>query len=257
MEMIKNYFLPDLSSATPAGYLSAGHFTWSLITFFIWVGAAIFFGIRMKGKDDKKQDRVLAIATIIMLVFEGTGIILDCVRTGSLNILKGELPFYLCSIQFVNQPVACWGKGRIKKVAKNFLFIWGFITAIFGIFLDASCYGWFPLVSFEVLRNTVTHGISGFGALYLIVSGQINMKKKDILPVMAEFGIFLICALICAWTLGENYMFFLHDSGTPFRFFYAAVKGNMVLYDISVAAGMSFYALLFWGVYTLIKRAAS
>lgn len=220
-DMLKDFFIPDINSLTPVGYLSPGHLIWS-------------------------------VATIIMLSFEFLDIILDCVRAGTISELKSELPFYLCSTQFINQPIACWGKGKVKETAKNFLFIWGFLNAIFGVFLDAGCFAQFPLMSYEVLRITVTHCISGFGALYVAVSGQIHMKKKDILPVMAEYGIFLVVALICAWTLNENYMFFLHDSGTPFHYFYLAVKGNMVLYDISVAFGMSLYALLFWGIYMII-----
>ena len=92
------------------------------------------------------------------------------------------------TIACVSIPLAAFSKGRVKEAALDFVFIFGLLGALLGTYGAGNNYGTYPVLCFDNVVSGITHCISGFVSLYIIISGMQSMKKKN-LPI--TFGILL------------------------------------------------------------------
>ena len=104
------------------------------------------------------------------------------------------------------------------------------------------------------MESGLIHGISGFAAIYIFVSGMDSLRRRDI---WITFGI-LTGLCIAAYTanvlIGYNYMFLMQGDGTPYDIVYNAVGGSPVLYPLSVVGLFLMYIAIFYRVVFLIRR---
>ena len=164
------------------------------------------------------------------------------------------LPLFLCSIQLITIPLAAFSKGRIKEAALDFVFIFGILGAILGTYGAGNNYGSYPVLSFDNVISGITHTISGFASLYIIISGMESMKKKNIGIPFTILLSFCVAAYIANISLDYNYMFLMRGDGTPYDIFYNLVGGNPVIYPIIVVLLFVLYISAFYYVYYLIKN---
>ncbi|MBR2971097.1 MAG: YwaF family protein [Clostridia bacterium] len=236
-----------------------GAYSWQHLTFVttlmvIMVLSAIFLGKRYKNQELAAKNKVLIWAAILIDGFELAKIIIACSLDGSIAPLRMMLPLFLCSIQLIAIPLAAFSKGKLKNAALDFVLIFGILGAVMGTYGAAQNYNAYPVLSWPNLVSGITHSISGFASLYIILSGMASMKKESIPICLSILSAFCILAYIANITLDYNYMFLMRGDGTPYDIFFNLVGGSPILYPLIVVALFFVYILGFYYVYILIKH---
>ncbi len=248
-----------------------GAFSWQhilFVSFFVlaMIGLAIFFGLWLRNKDYKTKNKVIIVSAITIDSFELVKIIVRCIDSDNIGkTLLNTLPLFLCSIQLIAIPVAAFCKGRLKEAALDFVVIFGILGALFGPIGAFQDYNAYPVLSFHNTVSAITHSISGFTSLYIIISGMASMKKKNIWITSTILGVFCVLAYGANILTGSlngdifndssNYMFLMYHDGTPYQIVYNLVNGNKVLYPMLVVLLFVAYMALFYLIFILIKNA--
>ena len=245
------------------GYQRAaeGYFSWQHITFvtflmIVMVALAVFFGRRNRGGDEKKQNSVLVVSAILIDAFELWKIVLFCIRSNNPWDWLYTLPLFLCSIQLITIPLAAFSHGRVKEAALDFVSIFGLLGAVLGTYLAGNNYSCYPVLSFDNVVSGITHSISGFAALYILIAGMTSMKRRNIFITFSILLSFSVMAYIANVLLDYNYMFLMRGDGTPYDILYNLVSGNRVVYPILVVFLLIAYIAAFYGAYFAITKKA-
>ena len=164
------------------------------------------------------------------------------------------LPLFLCSIQLITIPLAAFAKGRIKEASLDFVLIFGILGAVLGTYLAGNNYSSYPVLSFDNVVSGITHSISGFASLYILISGMASMKKQNIVISFSILLSFCVLAYIANVVLDYNYMFLMRGDGTPYDIVFNLVNGNKVLYPLIVVILFIIYISLFYYVFFLISK---
>ena len=239
---------------TPEGYMSWQHLLFVSSLMLIMIALAVFLGLRNRKKDEKSKNKILIWSAILIDSFEILKFIIVCSREASIEPMLRMLPLFLCSIQLITIPLAAFAKGRIKEAALDFVFIFGILGAFAGTYGAGQNYSAYPVLSFDNVVSGITHSISGFASLYIIISGMASMKTKNIWISFSILIGFCVLAYIADVTIPYNYMFLMAGDGTPYDIFYNLVKGNKVLYPMIVVILFLMYISIFYLVYLLIQR---
>ena len=256
--MIKEFFGIGGFDRTPEGYMSWQHLTFVTSLMVIMVLCAVWLGLKNRKESDKTKNNVLIFSAFLINIIELTKTIYYCIDAGSLSAIRSNLPLFLCSIQLIAIPLAAFAKGRLKESALDFVFIFGWLGAVLGTYAAGQNYGSYPVISFINVNSGLTHAISGFCSLYIVISGMASMKKKNIWITITT----LTCFVIAAYTVNcinapdyqHNYMFLTAGDGTPYDIIYNLVKGNAVLYPIGVALLFFVYIAIFYLCYSMFSK---
>lgn len=227
-------------------------FVGSMIALMLFL--AIFLGKRNAKAEDQVKNRVLIWAALLIDGFELFKIVLLCFRNEDPWNWLYNLPLFLCSIQLITIPLAAFAKGRIREASLDFVSIFGMLGAILGTIGAGNNYGTYPVLCFDNVVSAITHCISGFSALYIILSGMASLKKKNIwITFMVLFG-FCVAAYVVNILVDYNYMFLMAGDGTPYDILYNLVGGSPVLYPLGVVVLFVVYILCFYGVHALVVK---
>lgn len=237
------------------GYLSWQHLTFVSAMMVLMIGLAIFFGLRQR--NTAGRDRVLITAAIAIDCFELFKIVLVCIRGKDPMGWLYDLPLFLCSIQLITIPVAAFGKGKLQQASLDMVCIFGILGAVLGTYGAGQNYGCYPVLSFDNVVSAVTHCISGFCSLYIMISGKASMKKENIPITYIILSSFCIAAYIANELLDYNYMFLMRPDGTPYEIVYNWVKGSAVLYPISVVVLFLLYISCFYSIWYAVTKKKS
>ena len=238
----------------PEGYLSWQHILFVGSLLFAMFALAIWLGLRNLGRDPRAKNRVLIATAILMDAIEIAKIAVMCYRSDDPTTWQNHLPLFLCSIQLITIPLAAFAKGRVREAALDFVFIFGLLGAILGTVGAGQNYNAYPVLSLDNVASGLTHCISGFASLYIVLSGQASMKRRNIPITYAILGVFCIAAYFANTALGTNYMFLKQGDGTPYDILYNLFGGNPVLYPIGVVVLFLIYIAAFYGVFYLIQK---
>lgn len=238
----------------PEGYLSWQHILFVGSLLFAMFALAIWLGLRNRGRDPRAKNRVLIATAILMDAIEIAKIAVMCYRSDDPTTWQNHLPLFLCSIQLITIPLAAFAKGRVREAALDFVFIFGLLGAILGTVGAGQNYNAYPVLSLDNVASGLTHCISGFASLYIVLSGQASMKRRNIPITYAILGVFCIAAYFANTALGTNYMFLKQGDGTPYDILYNLFGGNPVLYPIGVVGLFLIYIAAFYGVFYLIQK---
>lgn len=236
------------------GYMSWQHLLFVSCLVGIMIMCAVILGTRYRKKDLPQKNRILIISAILIDSLEIFKIVLLCFRHNDPLHWLTELPLFLCSIQLITIPLAAFSKGRMKLAALDFVTIFGLLGAILGTYFAGNNYGVYPVISFDNVISGVTHCISGFVSLYIMISGMISMEKKNISITLSILGGFCLSAYIANIVLDYNYMFLMRGDGTPYDIVYNLVNGNPVLYPLLVVGLFVLYIAAFYYIYYGIKK---
>lgn len=236
------------------GFLSWQHllFVGSLLT--AMVVLAVFLGNRNKNKTTAEKNRVLIVAAITMDLVELFKIVIFCISSNNPLRWLYELPLFLCSIQLITLPLAAFSKGRVREAALDFICIFGLLGATLGTVGAGNNYSCYPVLSLDNVASGITHCISGFGSLYIFISGMASMKKKNILITFVILLGFCAAAYIANLLLDFNYMFLMRGDGTPYDILFNLTGGNPVLYPLGVLALFLVYIIVFYYIYYAIAK---
>lgn len=235
------------------GAMSWQHLTFVTTLLAIMTILAVYLGKRYRNASLKKENRVLIWAAILIDGFEIFKIIIMGLRSEDMSFWTRVLPLFLCSIQLITIPLAAFSTGRIKEAALDFVSIFGLLGALLGTYGATQNYSAYPVLSFDNVVSGITHCISGFTALYILISGMASMKKKNIWITFCVLLTFCVAAYVVNVLVDYNYMFLMRGDGTPYDILYNLVGGNQVLYPLSVVALFLVYILGFYGVFYLVK----
>ena len=240
----------------PEGFLSFEHIAFVTFLMVVMVLLAVFIGKRFKGKSEKEKNIPLIYAALLIDGFEIFKIILMCIRGKDPMGWLTELPLFLCSIQLITIPLSAFAKGRVKESAMDFVAIFGILGALLGTYGAGNNYGTYPVLCFDNVVSGITHSILGFASLYIMISGLLTLKKKNIFITFAILFGFCITAYVVNMLIDYNYMFLVRGDGTPYEILYSLVQGHKVFYPLTVVGLFVLYILCFYGVHRLIKKKA-
>ena len=237
----------------PEGWMSWQHLTFVTTLMIIMTGLAVYYGLRNKNRSDKVKNKVMIVSAILIDGFELFKIVMFCVRSNAPMDWVYNLPLFLCSIQLITIPLAAFSKGRVKDASLDFVSIFGLLGAVMGTYMASQNYGCYPVLCLDNVVSGITHAISGFCALYILIVGMASMKKNNIFITFCILFFFGIAAYVANIFTDKNYMFLLRGDGTPYDILYNLVGGHPVIYPIGVIGLFVGYIALFYWIYFLIK----
>ncbi|MBE6595588.1 MAG: hypothetical protein E7644_07295 [Ruminococcaceae bacterium] len=252
--MMKEFFGFGGYQRDPEGFLSWQHLLFVSLLVGVMIALALWLGLQNRKKSLPDKNKVLMAAAISIDVIEIAKILLFCIRSDDPMRWTLELPLFLCSIQLITLPLAAFSKGRVKEAALDFVFVFGMLGALLGTYGAGNNYGAYPVLCVDNVVSGITHTISGFGSLYIGISGMASMKKRNIPITCLILTVFCVTAYIVNPLVGGNYMFLVRGDGTPYDILYNLLGGNAILYPISVVLLFFLYIAAFYGVFALCKR---
>jgi uncharacterized membrane protein YwaF len=241
----------------PEGYLSWQHILFVGLLLCAMFALSIWLGLRNRPKDDRARNRTLIVTAILMDAIEIAKIAIMCYRSDDPTTWHNHLPLFLCSIQLITIPLAAFARGRVREAALDFVFIFGLLGAVLGTIGAGQNYNAYPVLSLDNVASGVTHCISGFASLYIVIAGMASMKKRNTWITFTILGVFCVAAYVANVTLDTNYMFLMQGDGTPYDIVYNLVGGNPVLYPMLVIVLFLVYITAFYGVFFLLRRRKS
>lgn len=236
------------------GFMSWQHLVFVTSLVLIMIGLAVFLGRRNRKQSEQQKNAVLIWAAVLIDGFELFKIVLLCFRNEDPMNWLYNLPLFLCSIQLITIPLAAFSKGRVKEAALDFVSIFGILGALLGTYGAGQNYGCYPVLSFDNVVSGITHCISGFASLYILISGMGSMKKENIVITFAILGFFCIAAYVANMAIDYNYMFLMRGDGTPYDILYNLVGGHPVAYPVGVVVLFLLYITGFYGIYYLVTK---
>ena len=252
-EIFREFFGIGGYTRQPEGFLSWEHLVFVTSLMVVMVACAVFFGKKNKLADDKIKNKVLIWAAILIDSFELFKIFILCYGQQSFEPILHNLPLFLCSIQLIAIPMAAFCKGRVKEAAVDFVCIFGIVGAVLGVYGAGQNYNAYPVLGFDNVVSGITHSISGFASLYIMISGMGRLKKENIPFTLSILTGFCVMAYVANVLLDYNYMFLMAGDGTPYDILYNLVNGSKVLYPILVVALFYLYIALFYWLFRLFR----
>ena len=236
------------------GYMSWQHLTFVTALIVCMILCAVILGRKNRNQDEKTKNRVLIAAALLIDGFELFKIVVICIRGQNPWGWLYILPLFLCSIQLITIPLAAFSKGKIKEASMDFVMIFGILGAILGTYFAGNNYSVYPVISLDNVVSGITHCISGFASLYIIISGMASMKKQNIWITNCILGGFCVAAYIANVLLDYNYMFLFRGDGTPYDIVFNLVKGHPVLYPLLVVFMFVIYIVAYYFIYYKINK---
>lgn len=236
------------------GYLSWQHLTFATFLMAVMVVSAVILGKRNKGRSMEKKNAVLLWTALLINSFEIFKIVIISIRCENPFEFIYMLPLFLCSIQLIAIPMAALCEGRLKESCLDFVCIFGILGAVFGVYFAGQNYSAYPVLSIDNVVSGITHSISGFASLYILISGMTSMKKENIIITFSILIGFCVAAYTANVLIGYNYMFLMCGDGTPYDILFNLVGGSPVLYPLGVVALFLIYITGYYLVYFAITR---
>ena len=236
-----------------------GAYSWQHLLFVAFlmtsmVLLAILLGLKNKNKEEHIKNKVLIWAAFLIDGFELFKIAFNLGASEDASSWKRDLPLFLCSIQLIVIPLAAFSKGKLREASLDFVFIFGILGAVLGTIGAAQNYNAYPVLSFPNVVSGITHTISGFASLYIVISGMTSMKFKNLPILLIILTSFCVTAYVANVLLDYNYMFLMSHDGTPYVMFYDLVGGHPVFYPMIVVVLFYLYIFAFVYVYNIIKN---
>ena len=253
MSVIKEFFGIGGYTRTPEGAYSWQHLTFVGLLLTAMVVLSVWLGRRNRHRDEKAQNRVLVWAAVLIDGFELIKIAIACYsrHTDGSPWYHGilyNLPLFLCSIQLIALPLAAFSGGRLKAAAVDFVAVFGLLGAVLGTIGAAQNYNAYPVLGFDNMVSGITHTISGFAALYVLVAGMAPLQKREMPVTVGILLGFCAAAYGVNHLIDYNYMFLTAGDGTPYDILYTLVGGNPLWYPLAVVGLFLVYIAAFYGV---------
>lgn len=236
------------------GYLSWQHLTFATFLMVVMVVSAILLGKRNKNRPMEKKNTVLLWTALLIDGFELFKIVIISIRSEDPMAFLKMLPLFLCSIQLIAIPMAALCKGRLKEGCLDFVCIFGILGAVFGVYFAGQNYSCYPVLSIDNVVSGITHAISGFASLYILISGMTSMKKQNIIITFSILIGFCVAAYTANVLIDYNYMFLMAGDGTPYDILFNLFGGHKVLYPMSVVGLFLLYITGYYLVYFAITK---
>ena len=236
------------------GYLSWQHLTFITALMVVMVLLAVTLGRKNRTAPMEVKNRALIAAALLIDGIELFKITILCLRSESWRPICNNLPLFLCSIQLITIPMAAFCKGKLRSAALDFVAIFGLLGAVAGTYGAGQNYSCYPVLSLDNVASGLTHSISGFAALYILIGKMAPLEKRDIPVTLGILLGFCLGAWIANTYLDTNYMFLVRGDGTPYDILLNLLGGHPILYPLSVIALFFLYITGFYSIRFSIKQ---
>lgn len=236
------------------GYMSWQHLTFVTTLVVIMAISAVLLGCRNKNRCEKDKNRVLVVTAILINAVELFKIVVFSISNQDVWYIRNVLPLFLCSIQLIAIPLAAFTQGRVKEASLDFVVIFGLLGAILGTYFAGQNYGCYPVISLDNVASGITHTLSGFASLYILISGMASMRQRNIPITVAILGVFSVLAYLANLLWDRNYMFLSRGDGTPYDIFYNLFRGHPVMYPLCVVGLFVVYIAFYYQIYYTICK---
>ena len=253
-ELLREFFGFGGYCRPAEGYMSRQHLLFVTCLMFVMVAFAVILGKKYRNREAHEKNKVIIVSAILIDAIELFKIVLCCFRANDPMNWVQNLPLFLCSIQLIALPLAAFSKGRVKEASLDFVVIFGLLGAVMGTYFAGQNYGCYPVLSFDNVVSGVTHSISGFASLYLLISKGASMKRKNIVASSTILTCFCIAAYAANILIDYNYMFLMRGDGTPYDILYNLFEGNRILYPLSVIGLFFIYIAAYYQVYYMVEK---
>ncbi len=257
--MIREFFGIGGYTRQPEGAYSWQHLTFVGALLVTMVVLAVWLGCRNRRWNSRTKTRVLVWAAILIDTLEIVKIGLSCYGKHTdgqpwyMGILY-NLPLFLCSIQLIVIPLAAFTKGRLQEASADFVGLFGLLGAVFGTVGAAQNYNAYPVLGFDNVVSGLTHSISGFAALYVLIVGLAAFKRSNAwICVGMLLGFCGAAFAVNTWVIPRNYMFLTSHDGTPYQIVYDLVGGSPLWYPLLVVGLFVVYMAAFYAVALLLR----
>ena len=259
MAILKEFFGIGGYTRTPEGAYSWQHLTFVGLLLATMVVLAVWLGRRNRTRDERTQNRVIVWAALLIDGFELIKIGIACwaSRAAGDPWYEGilyNLPLFLCSIQLIALPLAAFTRGWLQESCRDFVAVFGLLGAVLGTVGAAQNYNAYPVLGFDNMVSGITHTISGFAALYLLVAGMATLRRQSVGVTSAILTVFCGIAYGVNHWIGYNYMFLMAGDGTPYDILYDLVGGSSLWYPLGVVALFFVYIAAFYGIHAAVSR---
>ena len=259
MAILKEFFGIGGYTRTPEGAYSWQHLTFVGLLLIAMVVLAVWLGRRNRTRDDKTQNRVMIWAALLIDGFELVKIAIACWSSHAAGDpwYKGvlyNLPLFLCSIPLIALPLAAFTHGRLQEACRDFVAVFGLLGAVLGTVGAAQNYNAYPVLGFDNMVSGITHTLSGFAALYLLVAGMATLRRQSVGITSAILSVFCVTAAGVNHLSDYNYMFLMAGDGTPYDILYNLVGGSPMWYPLCGAALLFVYLGAFYAVRSAIVK---
>ncbi|MBR5546248.1 MAG: YwaF family protein [Clostridia bacterium] len=253
MDILKEFIGFGGYAREAEGFMSWQHLLFVTILNVLMAVLAFVYGLRMRGRPAQEKNRVLVTTAAAINAVELTKIILICWRSHNPMGWLNMLPLFLCSVQLIAIPLAAFSHGRLREAALDFVCIFGLLGAILGTYCAGNNYSCYPVLGLDNVASGITHTMSGFASLYILISGMGSLKKENVhLTFLILLG-FCTAAYLVNQVNPCNYMFLTQGDGTPYDILYNLVDGNPVLYPLGVIGLFLLYITVYYRVCFLIR----
>lgn len=235
------------------GFLSWQHLVFVTVLNGLMVAAAVALGRRDRTRNMAQRRRVLGAAALLADGIEIFKVVMICIRCGDWTHCLSELPLFLCSIQLITMPLAAFAGGRLREAALDFVCIFGLVGAVLGTYGAGNNYAAFPVISLENVASGLTHCLSGFASLYVILAGMAAMERRNMPIAFGMIAGFCALAFAANCLLDTNYMFLMRGDGTPYDILFRLFNGNPVLYPLAVFALFVICIAAYYLVFGLVR----
>ena len=236
------------------GFLSWQHLLFVGILLGIMTVLAVCLGRKNRSATPAQKNKVLIVTAFLIDGLELLKIVVLCLRSESMEPILYNLPLFLCSIQLIAIPLAAFSKGRTKDAALDFVCIFGILGAVFGTIGAGQNYNAYPVLSLDNVASGLTHALSGFASLYVMISRMAKLKRENAGVCYCILILFCVAAYTADIIIPYNYMFLMAGDGTPYDILYNLVGGSEILYPIGVVALFLIYISLYYYLVYLFRR---
>ena len=238
---------------------ASGAYSWQHLTFvtslvLLMTLLAVCLGFRNRKRNEKQKNRPLIAAAVLIDALEVFKIVLCCVRSHNAMDWLNNLPLYLCSIQLITIPLAAFSKGQARQASLDFVAVFGLLGALAGTYGAAQNYSAYPVLGFDNVISGVTHCISGFCSLYILLCGMASMKWRNYPNTSLLMLVFCALAYAVDRWLDKNYMFLMRSDGTPYNIVEAMTGSRQPLYAIAVVVLFLVYIVIFYALFHLFRK---
>ncbi len=237
----------------PAGYKEAvGILNLKQISVSVIAFMAVIFALKATKRYANNIRRIIRVLTVTLWVLEIIKISL-VIYNGNAGINQ-TVPLYYCSIVLYAGLLSSFCRGRLRRIGDVFLSCGGVVGGVIFLALPASSFSEYPLFHFITLQSLFLHCSMIFMGLSLVLSGNITLKKRDILYYLPLVGAVCLTAFIINSIYGSNLMFISQNyPSTPIEILYNLFPGlGFTLITVAGQLFLPFYAMYY--LYDAIKR---
>ena len=181
--------------------LACGHLSFAHICFIVVCLALIVVGVYLSIKYVKNMNKFLLIIGIVTLAFEIAKIIW--------GTMVGRYELF-CSLFVPASILASITRGKVQKLALNFMFYGGIFGGLFYLFFPTTSLYKYPTFHFLSFHSMFYHTVMIYTGLVIMIKGLVKPTIKDFLPYFIFTTAFCILAYIMNEVYDTNFMF-LHS----------------------------------------------